>query len=1139
MNQINFNSIKKAKKISLYFLIITISLLSFKKEEIKFKILDLEIEYLSNPIGIDAKSPRFSWKLVSQDKIFQQSAYRILVASSKKYLNNDTGDIWDSAIIKSNESSQIIHNGKKLNSRQQLFWKVKVWNEESKASKWSDISTWEMGLLQGTDWKAKWIGKEELENPEVGKKNPTSYFRKEFTVNNDISNARVYISGIGYYELYINGKKVGDHVLSPNQTNYDKTYNDSFDDNRIANMSTRVLYETYDISSYLKKGENVVAVILGNGWYYRMAREEYLPLSYDLPRFIAQIELRNSKGKIQQVISDTSWKNNTGPLVENSIYYGEIYDARKEQNGWNNIKFDDKNWKKSKILRSPDGKLHAQMSPPDRVTGTIEPVSITTLKKGIYRYDFGTMYSGWVKIKVKGKRGNQLKLTFLEDNGNTYEQSDTYILKGVGTEVWEPKFTWHTFRFVDVISPDIVITKENLTGMIVHTDVNSAGTFNSSNKLFNRILSDYKKTQLDNMHGGIPSDCPHRERRGYTGDGQISAQSAIYSLDMKSFYTKWINDIADSQNKKTGYVPYTAPYQSGGGGTPWGSAYIIIPWYMYLYYGDTSILNDHYEGMKLYLDYLKSKCDDDNLIIEDQLGEWVPPVATVIPPSFVSSAYYFYDLTLMNRVANILKKEKDAQSFLELKDQVKNSFNKRYFNPKESSYSIGWQGANVFPLAFDLVSKENEKAVFKSLVRNVDITAKGHFDTGMMGTPYLLEVLTNYGRSDLAYTVMNRKDFPSFGYNIERGATSLWETWTGNESHSHPMFGSVTAWFFQGLGGINPDPENPGFKHIIIKPNPIDELDFVNTSYPSVYGDIQSNWEFQNGNFKLEVSIPPNSNATIYIPGNKKENINTNGKNIAFLGIENNYVKYKVSSGEYSFESKNIKDLFKSPLLSIPVIYPSDSTLFSPASVSIKITQDSRNGTIRYTLDGSEPNENSTLYKQEFNLQKSTVIKARVFRKDQKPGYIKTNKIVFIDSLKNGLQYNYYVGAWNKLPDFSKLKSVKKGKVYNIDLLEINDLGNQFAVLFTGMIDIKLEGDYTFYLSSNDGSKLFIDDKEIVDADGAHGFGEISGQVFLTKGTHQIKLEYFQAGGGKGLELRYSGPKTEKQFIPADILTLN
>ncbi|VAX28017.1 alpha-L-rhamnosidase, partial [hydrothermal vent metagenome] len=687
MKNSNISLAAKNIRSSLILLIILLILNSCSAND-KIEVVNLRCEYLENPLGIDIVAPRLDWQLKTEKNNVTQKAYQILVSSDATKLENNIGDLWDTKKVISDQSIQIVYEGIKLKSRQKVFWKVRIWDEENEVSEWSKMASWEMALLSESDWKAKWIGKGELPNGKFGQKNPTSYFRKEFIVKNDIKNARAYISGIGYYELYINGKKVEDHVLSPNQTNYDNRPNKFFTDKRIGNMSTRVLYETFDISQYLQQGDNVAAVILGNGWLYRTERPEYIPLYYNLPRLIAQLEVDYSDGEKEQIVSDVSWKYNKGPIVENSIYYGEVYDARVEEAGWNKRGFDDSKWKSSKIVRPPDGKLRAQVSPPDRVTGTITPVSITSKKNGVYRYDFGTMFSGWVKLKVKGERGNTLKLTFFEDNGTNYDQTDTYILKGDGVEEWEPRFTWHAFRYVEVYSPDIQLTINSLEGKIVHTDVSLAGTFKSSNELFNRILNDYKKTQFDNMHGGVPSDCPHRERRGYTGDGQISAKAAIYSLDMKSFYTKWINDIADAQNKKTGYVPDTAPYQKGGGGVAWGSAYIIIPWYMYLYYGDIAILEKHYSGMKHYVEYLKTITDKEGLIVEKQWGEWATPIPTVLPPSYVSSAYYYYDLTLMQNIATILEKESDAKIFAEVAEKTKNAFNRRYYKPNESSYSI-------------------------------------------------------------------------------------------------------------------------------------------------------------------------------------------------------------------------------------------------------------------------------------------------------------------------------------------------------------------------------------------------------------------------------------------------------------------
>ena len=1122
-------------------LIAIVSLNASTKINSKTYIYDLKCEYLKNPLGIDVTSPRLSWKIKTDKKNFKQKAYRILVATEKEKLNKDIGNLWDTGITNTNKSVQIKYAGKKLKSRQKVYWKVKVWDQIDNESNWSEVATWEMALISKTDWKAKWIGIDEDKIFEVGKKNPAPYFRKVFSIKNNVKDARIYISGLGYYELYINGKRVGNHVLSPNQTNYDRRQKTSYENGKIANMSTRVLYVTYDITGYLQKGRNVISVILGNGWYYQTERKEYLPLTFDTPRFISQIEILHDDNKKKTILSDETWKVSNGPILDNNIYLGEIYDARLEESGWNNINYDDRKWKYAKVVRSPQGKLYAQMSPPDRVIARIKPVKITIPQKGIYRYDFGTMFSGWVKLTVKGERGTKLKLKYFEDSGNTYGQTDTYILKGTGIEEWHQRFTWHAFRYVEVSGSSNPLTLKNLEGEIIHADVESTGSFKSSNKLFNRILKDYRKTQLDNMHGGVPTDCPHRERRGYTGDGQIAAQAAIYNFDMSAFYTKWLNDISDAQNKVTGYVPNTVPYHSGGGGVAWGSAYIIIPWYMYLYYGDVSILKKHYNGMKKYIQYLNNRTDKDGLIYiapDDywDLGEWVPPVPTIIPKEFVASSYYFYDLKLMLNISKILNKKNDTKEFQNISDKVKKSFNERYFHKKNYNYSIGYQGANVFPLAFNLVPKKYERKVFNNLVQNIAVKNKGHFDTGMMATPYLLEVLTKYGRSDLAYTLMNRRDYPSYGYNIERGATTLWETWQGNESHSHPMFGSVTAWFYQNLGGINPDENKPGFKHIIIKPELIKDLGFVNTTYKSIYGEIKSNWQVKNDSLKLNIKIPPNTTATVLLPAIGKDNIICNSIEAKMIGKENNSYRYEVPSGNYTFISHNISSLLKTPMLSIPQIIPTDTTLFNGDSVKVNIIQYSKDAEIRYTLDGTELDEQSKLFTNPFGIKNNITIKARTYKKGFQPSFISTSRIVFVDSLLNGVKYKFYKGAWKKLPDFKKLQPDMEGKIYNFNLEKLRNYADKFAVEFLSKIVINKNDDYTFYLMSNDGSKLFIDEKLVIDFDGLHGSLTKSGKIRLARGKHKIKVEYFQAGGGLGLEVLYESDQMERQIIPANTL---
>ncbi len=1101
-------------------------------------VKNLRCEYLKNPIGIDIKNPRLSWIIKLNQQGQKQTAYQILVASNREKLEKNIGDIWDSGKVKSDKSGHIKYLGEKLKSRMQVFWKVRVWDGDDSPSNWSEIARWEMGLAS-SEWQGKWIGVPRDKQCASKGNNPAPYFRKKVILSRPVKKARVYISGLGYYELSINGKKVTDSVLSPNHTNYDVRQSQNLNESRVKNMLTRVLYETFDIGSYFKSGENVIGVCLGNGWYFQNDREEDEPLSYDTPRFIAQLEIEFSDGSKKVIKSDEIWKTAYGPILHNGLYNGELYDARLEREGWNNIGFDDSNWNRAQIVRPPEGKLMAQMSPPDRVIKTIRPISLTKPAKGIYRYDLGQLISGWVRLKIKGSPGAKIKLKFIEEFDFTFGQTDTYILKGDGPEVWEPRFTWHAFRYVDVLDLPIPLTIDNLEGRVVNTDVDSAGIFECSNSLFNKILEHYRWTQLGNMHGGIPSDCPHRERRGYTGDGQISALAAIYSFDMASFYTKWLNDIKDAQNQITGYVPNTAPYQNGSGGAAWGSAYIIIPWYMYLYYGDKKIIDLHYTGMKKWIDFLKHQTDEDGIIIETMLGEWVPPEPTEIPPSFVSTAYYYHDLILMSKMAKILEKNEDKEYFKRIAHKTKEAFHKKYFNQNKKSYSIGRQGANVFALGFGLVPDDLKKDVFNNLVKNIEVNTRGHFDTGVMGTPLLLDVLTQYGRPDLAYTVMNQRDFPSFGYTIGRGATTLWETWGGSDSHSHPMFGSVCQWFFQALAGINPDPDFPGFKHIILKPHPIGSLKFTKATYPSMYGKIENSWQMKNGDFFFQTTIPTNTTASVYIPAEDRNSVDVKGKNVTFVEIKNHLAQYRIDAGSYSFFSKNISSQIKMPMLATPIITPADTVVFLPDAATVCISSDLEETEIRYTLDGTEPEKNSILYKKPFKIYESTIINARVFKKGCKPSSTKTNTITFIDPERNGLNYEYFEGSWEKLPDFDFLKPTKKGSIYDIGLEQIVPQSDKFSLVFSGRITIQTVGDYTFFLNSNDGSKLFIDNKLVVDNDGLHGSLEKSGLINLLPGSHSIKITYFQAGGGMHLQAYFTGPETEKQKIPPSMLFKN
>ncbi len=1122
-------------------IILLLNLLSCKSEKSEFNAIDLRCEYLENPVGLDISNPRLFWKMDKPARGAMQTAYQIHAATSINLLEKDSTDLWDSGIINSDQSIQIEYKGKPLQSGMKVYWRVRIWDENNSISPWSEIANWEMSLLNSTDWQAKWIGAPaKLTSNELKYASP--FFRKEINLKGKIKKARAYISGLGYYELYINGSKSGDHVLSPNQTNYDRRQLEKWDEKRIGNMNTTVLYETHDLTSALKEGENTFGIILGNGWYQQADRPENPQYLYDSPRLIARFEIDYENGQKETISSDESWLTSTGPILYNGLHSGEIYDARLEQNGWAETGFDDTAWLNAELVRPPTGNLKAQISPPDRVTRTINPISVTQPEKGIYRFDMGQMISGWARLKISGEKGTKIKLVFTEEFGPTYGQTDTYILKGEGTEVWEPRFTWHAFRYVDVFGSPSELTLENIEGRVVNTDVSNAGTFECSNPLFNKILNNYRSTQLGNMHGGVPSDCPHRERRGYTGDGQISARSAIYSFDMAQFYTKWIGDISDGQNHKTGYVPNTTPYDDGGGGTPWGAAYVIIPWNMYLFYGDKEILRHHYSGMKHWIEFMKNSLNNNGILANQGLGEWVPPDIVEIDADYVNSSYYFWCCKLMTEVALILNETGDGNYFKTLAIKAASDIDKMYFNSQDSIYSVGRQGANVYPLGFGFATKENQPAVFEKMV-NILQSNNLHFDTGILGTPLLLEVLTEKGRADLAYTLMNQRDFPSFGYMIEKGATTIWETFQGDVSHSHPMFGSVTQWFFQHLGGIVPDETNPGFKHTIIKPYPVNGLEFARTSYPSLYGLIETDWKFSGDDFELKVTIPANTTASVYVLSSDAGSISENGKQISgnnfvkFLRQEKLFSVYEVVAGEYYFVSKGAKKLLPKTMLPTPVIALENSFAFTGDTVEVAISSGTPDALIYYTTDGSEPTENSVVYEKPVLISKTSTIKAKSVKEGFIPSAVQNSFVEFIDPVLNGLQYKYYEGKWMKLPDFSKQQVVKTGTVYEFGLDKIIPTKDEFAISFSGSLKIEETGTYEFFIQSNDGSKFFIDNKLVIDHDGPHGADiEKTGRIELTKGMHPIRLDYFQAGGGMYLNVKFAGSNLERQELPARYL---
>lgn len=889
-----------------------ILLSSFKQE--KTIVQGLQSEYLSSPLAVGNANPLLSWRLKSGQRGKSQSAYRILVASKPSLLKVGQADYWDSGIVPSRRTAQVKYEGNPLSSRLQVYWKVMVWDEEERPSAWSEVATWSMGLLEPSDWTARWIALQEDPYPDSTLTHPAPYFRKELFIGKPVKKAIAYVCGLGFYEMYMNGKKVGDQVLAPAVTNYDKRIIQKilyqYDDQ----STQRVLYNTFDVTGLLQKGNNTLGAILGNGWYNQRDRTVEGCMWYDTPRMLLQLEIEYTDGTTASVKTDETWKCTTGPLLHDGIFTGEVYDARKDLGAWNQNNYDDSQWRSSLMVRAPTGQLFPQLAPPDKITRILQPEFEGRINDSVYRYKLPEMISGWAELNVKGKAGSRLKLRFIGEEEEDFGQFDTYTLKGEGQERWEPRFTWHTFRSIEAITHDVEMNKESLVVKVVHTDPLQAGHFACSNELFNQVNESYLRTQKANFHGSISSDCPHRERLAYTGDGQVIVESSLLTFDMTQFYRKWFDDMEDARNKTTGYVPHTAPFGGGGGGPAWGSAYVIMPWAYYCYYGDKTILEQHYQGMKQWVHYLSTRTDSRGIVVKEEpngwcLGDWCTPRNVEIPEPLVNTAYYYHVASLMAKVAKTLGKEEDCAAFTKQREQIKTDFNAAFFHPETNHYWEGRQGADVFPLAFGLVPDGKEEAVFAALCEHLKQIGY-HFDTGILATPLLLQVLTDHGRADLAYKLMDQRSEPGFSYLLDERYTCLWEYWDGRGSRCHPMFGSVVAWFYKTLGGIRMDASEPMTNHILIAPHPVSELTYCNSSYLSVYGMIRSDWHIKNGSFELTVEIPANTTATIQLPCEDSTLITESGaplgkaRKVKLIGTEGKQTIVAVASGIYRFTVK-------------------------------------------------------------------------------------------------------------------------------------------------------------------------------------------------------------------------------------------
>ncbi len=915
-------------KVLLGLLLLVFSQFSFGNN---LKVEHLKIDHQTTPLGFDNPVPEFSWILQSLQRGTEQTAFEILVSDNENKL--ESGNYWISGKIEGNQTFGIPYAGKPLKSFTRYFWKVRVWDENGKVSDWSESSWFETSMMNDSDWKAKWIS-DQTSLPEREEdfylETPNPLLRKEIKLKNEVKSARLYIAGLGYSIAYINGQRVGDHMLDMPWTQFGK----------------QVLYNTFDVTEMLTKDENAIGVMLGNGWYNPMPfklfqrwnlRDE---LTVGKPVVKAQLRITYSDGSIETIVTDKSWKAGAGPILKNSVYLGELYDARLEQNGWNNPNFKDKNWKASKVEDGPKGELIARYLSPVRATKTLKPIKMTEPEPGVYLFDFGQNFAGVARLKVAGPAGTtvtmrsgedihadgslnfltviagQLKAMWDADGGPGCPKDpmmvNTYILKGEGDEVFTPEFTFSSFRYVEVSGfpgkPDL----NSIEGLRMNTDLQETGSFECSNEMFNQIQEMVKWTFLSNVFS-VQSDCPAREKFGYGGDIVATAEAFSYNFDMSNFYRKAMQDFVNDV-RPNGGMPEIAPNmginsQSMGGetGPPgWQLAFPFGIKVLYDYYGDLSVVKKNYPVLKKQVEFMRSVTPDH--IVEKCISdhESIDPK----PIALSATAFYYHHVKILTEFAEILNNEEDVETYGELASEIKAEFVKTFLQPGTGIFDNGTQAAQLIALYYDLVPENEKASAIDHLLLEIYSKHKGHLSTGIFATKYMFDFFREENRNDVSYSVANQRTFPSWGNMLANGATTLYESWQYPDtvySQNHPMFGSISEWFYRSLLGINGT--SPGFRSFEIKPQPAGDLTWAKGHYDAVVGRIASEWKFVETRFFLKVTVPANTDARIYVPSLPKFEVKENGKSanlaegLKFVEYCNGYAVYEAGSGNYSFES--------------------------------------------------------------------------------------------------------------------------------------------------------------------------------------------------------------------------------------------
>lgn len=879
-------------------------------------------EYLDNPLGLDVRQPRLFWKLESEAIAAMQSAYQILVASARELLDQDTGDMWDSGRTAGSDSAHRVYGGAALQAECTYYWKVRVWDEQGRVSPWSEPAFWSMGILARRGWRAKWIGRKAETGVNL---QPSPFFRKEFELKSNVKRAMVYATALGLYDLRLNGDRIGD-LFAPGWTDYE----------------TRVQIQTYDITDKVAEGANAIGVILGAGWYAGTVGFIADKIYGERPFLSLQMTVEYEDGTKERIITDGSWKTARGPIDYSDMILGESYDAARELTGWDRAGYADAGWEEPDIRPGYNGLLTAAMEPPVRITKTMRPLSLRKTEAGTYIYDMGQNMVGWTELKVTGERGTRVTLSHAEmlspdgslylDNLRVAVQQDHYTLRGGGEERYEPHFTFHGFRYVELTGypgePDL----DTITGKVIHSDTPVTGRLETSDPMVNQLYSNITWGQRGNFLS-VPTDCPQRdERLGWTGDAQIFARTASYNMDVSRFFNKFMWDMIDAQQPSgaftdvapdAGWIRYKmwstrldwfAPDNAG-----WGDAGVVIPWTLYLMYGDIRVLETHYEAMVRWVEYLESMTD--GLIRPDyaNYGDWLS-IGADTPNDVLATAYFAYSTKLLAAISGVLGKYADQERFGHLFAAIAGAF-REAFVAEDGRIQGDTQTVYVLALQFGLLTPELQKLAVHHLVQ--DIEGRGsRLSTGFLGVGYLLPVLTDHRQLDVAYSLLTQEEFPSWLYSIKHGATTIWERWDGwteengfqtpeMNSFNHYSLGSVGEWMFRYMAGLEADPEQPGFKHAIIRPQPGGKITSVRAAYDSLYGSHKVEWELADGGeFRLTVNVPANTTATVYLPGSGGEIETAGHKQVvsvqaAAAGAEEKKAgAFHIGSGTYVFTSR-------------------------------------------------------------------------------------------------------------------------------------------------------------------------------------------------------------------------------------------